>query len=192
VCSIAAPLLLVTTALEDAGVPQQLFGSVPDVIVLGVFGHASRTDAARSRAGSEPVIDLRSTSGATVEGEGSEAVTTVSLGRVPGERTGTREIAAQIAEVIEHIGASTVAMSLGLGGADHLEASDAALLARRRTRRRVRWIVYSDGDPATDAGRVARRRMLLLVRGIRLEPVVVAEAPMGSTVRYWEIRAADR
>jgi hypothetical protein len=191
VCSIAAPLLLVTTSLEDAGVPQQLFGSVPDVIVLGVFGHAGRTEA-RSHAGSEPVIDLRSTPGTAVEGEASDAVTTVSLGRVAGERTGTREIATQIAEVIEHIGASTVAMSLGLGGADHLEASDAALLARRRTRRRVRWVVYSDGDPATDAGRVARRRMLLLVRGIRLEPVVVAEAPMGSTVRYWEIRAADR
>jgi hypothetical protein len=177
VCSIAAPLLIVTTSLDDGPLAGQLFGLVPAVTVLGVFGHATTP---------EPVVDLR-------EGdvELREPITTLSLGRAPGERTRTAVIAEAISDAIARTGASTVAVGLGLRGGDHQEASDAALLARRRAHRRIGWIVYLD-DGENDAGRIARRRMQLFVRGIRLEPVAVAEAPMGSTARYWQIRAPER
>jgi hypothetical protein len=183
VSSIAAPLLVVTPSLDEVRVAGQLFGSVPDVTVLGVFGLPDR---------SEPVIDLRPGGGAS---EAPEPVTALSLARAPGDRTHTKEIAGLIADAIERSGASTVAVGLGLRGGDGLEASDAALRARRRARARTRWIVYFDGDPDadtnTDAGRIARRRMLLLLRGIRLDPVALAEAPAGAAARCWEIRASD-
>jgi hypothetical protein len=173
----------VTTTLDEARGAEKRFRSVSEVTVLGVFGPPDR---------SEPVVDLRATGGGF---EAPKAVTALSLARAPGDRSHTKEIAGLIAGAIERSGASTVAVGLGLRGGDGLEASDAALRARRKTRARVRWIVYFDGDsdcdPTTDAGQVARRRMLLLVRGIRLEPVAVAEDPMGATARYWEIRASD-
>jgi hypothetical protein len=34
--------------------------------------------------------------------------------------------------------------------------------------------------------------MALFMRGIRLEPVAVPDAPMGSSARFWEIRAPHR
>jgi hypothetical protein len=175
---IAAPLLIVATSLDDGVVAGQLFGSVADVTVLGVFGTPP----------SEPVVDLR---GAGTS-DARSSVTMLSLGRTPGERTRTAEIARLIGEAVERTGASTVAIGFGLGGGDHIEAVDAALLARRKARTRVGWIVYLDSAVEADASRIARRRMQLFVRGIRLEPIVVAEAPMGSTARYWEIRARDR
>ena len=175
---IPAPLLIVATSLDDGAVAAQLFGSVADVTVLGVFGHPP----------SEPVVDLR---GAGTS-DARSSVTMSSLGRTPGERTRTAEIARMIGEAVERTGASTVAIGFGLGGGDHIEAVDAALLARRKARTRVGWIVYLDSAVEADASRIARRRMQLFVRGIRLEPIVVAEAPMGSTARYWEIRARDR
>jgi hypothetical protein len=177
VCSIVSPLLIVTTSLEDGPVAGQLFGLVPAVTVLGVFGHAVAPEA---------VVDLRD--GAA---ELREPMTTLSLGRAPGERTRTAAIAEAISAAITQTGASTVAVGLGVRGGDHQEASDAALLARRRAHRRIGWIVYLE-EADTDAGRIARRRMQLFVRGIRLEPVAVVEAPMGSTVRYWQIRAPER
>jgi hypothetical protein len=177
VCSIVAPLLIVTTSLGDGPVAEQIFGLVPAVTVLGVFGHPEAPEA---------VVDLRGEDDAL-----REPVTTLSLGRTSGERTRTAVIADAISEVITQTGASTVAVGLGLRAGDHQEASDAALLARRRAHRRIGWIVYLD-DADTDAGRIARRRMQLFVRGIRLEPVAVAEAPMGSTARFWQIRAAGR
>jgi hypothetical protein len=179
VCSIAAPLLIVTTSLDEAPVAGQLFGLVPDATVLGVFGHADPP---------ESVIDLRETGA----GPAGKSVVAISLGRVPGERTRTAEIAALIGDAIDRTGASTVAIGLGLRGGDHLEASDAALLARRRARTRIGWIVYLDADSDADAGRIARRRMQLFVRGIRLEPVALPDAPLGSNARYWEIRASNR
>jgi hypothetical protein len=170
---IAAPLLVVTTTLDDGRVGGQLFGLVPDITVLGVFEGADRP---------EDIIDLRAA-------ELGEHVTARSLDRAPGERNRTETIAALIGTAIEETAASTVAISLGLRGGDHLEAADAALLARRRARRRIGWIMYLDAGSDTDAGRIARRRMQLFVRGIRLEPVAVAEAPMGSQARFWEVRA---
>ena len=176
---VAAPLLIVATSLDDGRVAEQLFGSVADVTVLGVFGHASQ---------SGPVVDLRD--GGLPDAR--EPFTMSSLGRTPGERARTAETAALIGDAIERSAPSTVAIGFGLRGGDHLEASDAALLARRKTRSRVAWIVYLEGGSDADAGRIARRRMQLFVRGIRLDPVAVAEAPMGSTARYWEIRPRDR
>jgi hypothetical protein len=178
VLPIAAPLLIVATSLDDADVAQQLFGSVADVTVLGVFGHPQPA----------PVVDLRDGGAADTH----HSVAMESLGRTPGERARTAEIARLIGEAIERCGASTVAIGFGLRGGDHLEAVDAALLARRKARTRVAWIVYLDSATDADAGRIARRRMQLFVRGIRLDPVAVAEAPMGSSARYWEIRARDR
>jgi hypothetical protein len=182
IASIAAPLLVVTTSLEETRVVERLFGTVSDLFVLSVFGSPGRSEA---------VIDLRRTESTP---EGRPAVTMIALDRASGERTRTKEIAVLIAEAVGQSQASTVAVGLGLGGGDALEASDAALRARRTARRHPRWIVYLDGDPGTDVkttvGRIARRRMLLLARGIRLEPVMVAEAPAPSTGRYWEIRAS--
>ena len=90
--------------------------------------------------------------------------------------------------MISSTNAATVAVGLGLLGGDHLEAADAALLARRHTRGRIGWIVYLD-DTETDAGRIARRRMQLFLRGVRLEPVTIADGSLGSAARYWAIRA---
>jgi hypothetical protein len=175
---IASPLLIVATSLDEARVAEQLFGAVTDVTVLGVFGHVQ----------TEPVVDLRD--GGPLDAR--DSFTMLSLGRAPGERARTGEIGRLIGDAIERSGASTVAIGFGLRGGDHLEAADAALLARRKARTRVGWIVYLDSGADADAGRIARRRMQLFMRGIRLEPVAVAEAPMGSTARYWEIRAPDR
>jgi hypothetical protein len=173
---IASPLLIVATSLDEGHVAGQLFGSVADVTVLGVFGHPQP----------EPVVDLRD--GDPLDAR--ESFTMLSLGRASGERTRTAEIARSIGDAVERTRASTVALGLGLRGGDHLEAADAALLARRKARTRVVWIVYLDSESDADAGRIARRRMQLFMRGIRLEPVVLAEAPMGSMARYWEIRAS--
>ena len=172
---IASPLLIVATSLDEGRVAEQLFGSVADVTVLGVFAHPQ----------SEPVVDLR-------DGDppSRQSFTMLSLGRASGERARTAEIARLIGDAVERSGASTVAIGFGLRGGDHLEAADAALLARRKARTRVGWIVYLDSGSDADAGRIARRRMQLFMRGIRLEPVVLAEAPMGSMARYWEIRAS--
>ncbi len=175
---IAAPLLIVATSLDEGRVAGQLFGSIADVTVLGVFGHLQ----------SEPVVDLRDPG----TPDAGSSVTMLSLGRAPGERARTAEIGRLIGDAVERSGASTVAIGFGLGGGDHLEAVDAALLARRKARTRVGWIVYLDASAEVDASRIARRRMQLFVRGIRLDPIVVAEAPLGSTARYWEIRARDR
>jgi hypothetical protein len=174
---IASPLLIVATSLDDGRVAEQLFGSVNDVTVLGVFGHPQ----------AEPVVDLRDGG----PPDARESFTMSSLGRTPGERSRTAEIGRLIGDAVERSGASTVAIGFGLRGGDHLEAADAALLARRKARTRVGWVVYLDSGSDADAGRIARRRMQLFMRGIRLEPVAVAEAPMGSTARYWEIRARD-
>jgi hypothetical protein len=174
---IAAPLLVVTASLDEQGVAEQLVGRVTEVTVLGVFGHTDRT--------AEPVVDLRESDG----GAPPASLSTVSLGRAPGERTRTAEIAVLIGDALERSGASTVAIGLGLLGGDHLEASDAALLARRKAKPRIGWIVYLDAD--ADAVRIARRRMQLFVRGIRLEPIAVADDAPGSTTRYWEIRASS-
>ena len=171
-CTIAAPLLVVTTSLDDGAHAGRLFGLVPSVTVLGVFGHPGPA---------EPVIDLRE----------AQPIATMSLGRAPGERTKTGAIADLIGDAIVRSGAATVAVGLGLGGGDRQEAADAALLARRRRRSRIGWIVYVDAVADSDAGRVARRRMQLFMRGIRLEPVAVAEAPLGTSARFWQIRAAD-
>jgi hypothetical protein len=178
-CTVAAPLLIVTTSLDDGPVIERLFGERDDTTLVGVF--------ARSGS-SEPVIDLRSDT-ATVET--AKRLPAVSLDRVRGDRQHTAEIAGLIADAIDGTAASTVAISLGLLGGDDLEASDAALLARRGARQRIRWVCYSVGEPDADAGagRVARRRMSLFVRGVRLEPVSVAEAPLGVSARFWEIRA---
>jgi hypothetical protein len=177
VCSIATPLLVVTTSPDESAVAAQLFGLVPRTSIVSVFG---------LQKSSESMIDLRDAD----EGVGQrEPVALLSLDRVPGERTRTDEIAALIGDTIVRTGAATVAIGFGLRGGDHLEASDAALLARRRARGRIAWLVDRDGDAETDAGRIARRRMQLFVRGVRLEPVAVAEAPMGSNARYWQIRA---
>jgi hypothetical protein len=182
IASIASPLLVVTTTIEENPVAERLFGSISDLYILSVFGSPGR---------SQPVIDLRR---AESTPEGRAPVTLIALDRASGERTRTKEIAALIADTVAQSHAATVAIGLGLGGGDALEASDAALRARRTARRHPRWIVYLDGDPAADVkttvGRIARRRMLLLARGIRLEPVVVAEAAAGAPARYWEIRAS--
>ena len=116
----------------------------------------------------------------------------MSLDRVIGDRQHTKDIGASIADAIDSVEASTVAISLGALDGDDGEASDAALLARRLARPRIRWICYSVGDSDVDSAHIARRRMSLFVRGIRLEPVAIAEAPMGSSARFWEIRAPHR
>jgi hypothetical protein len=175
---IAPPLLIVATSLDDARTAEQLFGSVADVTVLGVFGYPQ----------SEPVVDLREGAPAGA----SDSFTMWSLGRAPGERARTAEISRLIGDAIERSGASTVAIGFGLRGGDHLEAVDAALLARRKTRVRVGWVVYLDSAAEADASRIARRRMQLFVRGIRLDAIAIAEEPLGSNARYWEIRARDR
>jgi hypothetical protein len=174
---IAAPLLVVTASLDEQGVAEQLVGRVSDVTVLGVFGHTDRTAA--------PVVDLRESD----RGAPPASLSTVSLGRAPGERTRTAEIAGLIGDALERTGALTVAIGLGLRGGDHLEACDAALLARRKAKTRVAWIVYLDAD--ADAVRIARRRMQLFMRGIRLEPIAIVDDAPGSTTRYWEIRASS-
>jgi hypothetical protein len=176
ICSIAAPLLIVTRSLDDGVAIERLFGPETDATIVGVF--------ARSNPQTDPVIDLRDAP--------ISRAPAVSLDRVVGDRRHTKEIAAQIADAIGSVEASTVAISLGLLGGDDVEASDAALLARRQARPRVRWVCYLAGDPDVDEGRVARRRMSLFVRGVRLEPIAIAEAPMGSSARFWEIRAPHR
>ncbi|HEY5013358.1 MAG TPA: hypothetical protein VIK61_11725 [Acidimicrobiia bacterium] len=168
---------MVTASLADAGAAEQRFGSIADLTVLGVFG----------RPASPAVVDLRSPGPAVVR---SEPATALSLDRAPGERTATKAIGLLIAETIERTGASTVAVGLGVRGGDELEACDAALLSRRRARKGIRWIVYAGGDPL-DTGRVARRRMFLLVRGIRLAPVVLFDTPDATAdpVQFWEVRS---
>jgi hypothetical protein len=178
VLPIAAPLLIIATSLDESSVAEQLFGSVTDVTVLGVFGHPQAA----------PVVDLRDGGDPGTR----RPFTTLSLGRTPGERARTAEIARLIGDAVAASGAATVAIGFGLRGGDHLEAVDAALLARRKARTKVGWIVYLDSGSDVDAGRIARRRMQLFVRGIRLDPVAVAEAPMGANARYWEIRPRDR
>ena len=150
VCSIAAPLLVVTASLEESRVAGPLFGLVPAVTVLGVFG---------SGGDSERVIDLRDT------GLASESVTALSLGRTSGERTRTDQIAGLISDVISTSNAATVAVGLGLLGGDHLEAADAALLARKTDARanRLDRLPRRPRDrcgshrPATDAAVSSRR-----------------------------------
>lgn len=166
-----------TASLDHTGAAEQRFGSISDLTVLGIFG----------RAASPAVVDLRSPGPEVVR---SEPVVGFSLDRISGERTATKTIGVLIAEAIERTGASTVAVGLGARGGDELEACDAALLSRRRARKGIRWIVYADGDPV-DTGRVARRRMFLLVRGIRLEPVVLFDTPdaLDDPARYWEVRS---
>jgi hypothetical protein len=176
VCSIAAPLLIVTRSLDDGSAIERLFGTESDATLLGVF--------ARSNPQADTVVDLR-------DAPASRAPA-VSLDRVVGDRQHTEDIGALIADAINSVEASTVAISLGVLDADDVEASDAALLARRLARPRIRWICYSVGDPDIDVGRIARRRMSLFARGVRLEPVVVAELPLGSSARFWEIRAPHR
>ena len=180
VSSIAAPLLIVTTSLDEGPTIEQLFGARDDATLVGVF--------ARSGS-SEPVVDLRREHASV---ETAKHLPAVSLDRVRGDRQHTAEIAGLIADAIDGTAASTVAISLGLRGGDDLEASDAALLARRGARQRVRWVCYSVGESDTDAGGVARRRMSLFVRGVRLEPVALEEAPLGTVARLWEIRAPHR
>jgi len=167
----------VTASLDDAGSAEQRFGSIPDLTVLGIFGRSTSSD----------VVDLRSP---RPEVARSDPVVGLSLDRVSGERTATKAIGVQIAEAIERTGASTVIVGLGARGGDELEACDAALLSRRRARKGIRWIVYSDGDPV-DTGRIARRCMFLLVRGIRLEPVLLFDAADAADdpARYWEVRS---
>ena len=116
----------------------------------------------------------------------------VSFDRARGDRQHTAEIAGLIGDAVNSTGASTVAVSLGLLGGDDLEASDAALLARRHARQRIRWICYAMGDPDDDEIGVTRRRMALFVRGVRLEPVAFDEAPLSVPARFWEIRAPHR
>jgi hypothetical protein len=176
VCSIAAPLLIVTRSLDDAPVVERLFGPESDATLVGVF--------ARSESTAEPVVDLREGPAGRTPG--------VSLDRAVGDRQHTNDIGALIADAINSVEASTVAISLGVLDGDDVEASDAALLARRLARPRIRWICYSVGDADLDSGRIARRRMSLFVRGVRLEPVVLAEVPLGSSARFWEIRAPHR
>jgi hypothetical protein len=180
ICTIAAPLLIVTTSLDEGSTIEQLFGERDDVTLVGVF--------ARSGS-SEPVVDLRSD---TASIETAKRLPAVSLDRTRGDRQHTTEIAGLIADAIDGTAAATVAISLGLRGGDDLEASDAALLARRGARQRIRWVCYAVGDSDADAGGVARRRVSLFVRGVRLEPVALAEAPLGTSARFWEIRAPHR
>ena len=176
ICSIAAPLLIVTTSLDEAAAVERLFGPDIESTLVGVF--------ARSEPELEPVVDLRDAP--------SSRAPAVSLDRASGDRQHTKDIGAQIADAIDSIEASTVAIGLGLVGGDDVEASDAALAARRLARPRIRWVCYVVGDRDIDEGRIARRRMSLFVRGVRLEPVAIAEVPMGSSARFWEIRAPRR
>lgn len=176
VCTIAAPLLIVTRSLDDAPAIERLFGPESEATLVGVF--------ARSNPQPDPVVDLRDSP--------TSPAPAVSLDRVAGDRQHTKDIGALIANAVESIEASTVGISLGLVDGDDVEASDAALLARRLARPRIRWVCYFVGDPEVDAGRIARRRMSLFVRGVRLEPVAIAEVPMGSSARFWEIRAPHR
>ena len=178
--AIAAPLLIVATSLDEAASVEHLFGSAVEATLVGVFARSSPD---------EPVVDLREP---RANLETVKRVPAVSLDREPGDRQHTDDIAGLIHDAIESIDAATVAIGLGLLGGDHLEASDAALLARRRAKQRIRWMVYAVGERDVDAGRIARRRMALFVRGVRLEPVAIAEAPLGSSARFWEIRAPHR
>ena len=180
VCAIAAPLLIVATSLDEAPAVELLFGADVDATVVGVF---ARSDP------SERVIDVRDPPDNMPRARGVPAI---SLDRERGDRQHADTIAGSVADAIAGIEAATVAISLGLFGGDDLEASEAALLARRRSRSRIRWVCYSVGDSDLEAGRVARRRMGLFVRGIRLEPVAIAEAPLGTSARFWEIRAPRR
>ena len=174
VCAIAAPLLNVATSLDEGATIERLFGPAVDATLVGVF--------ARSQP-AEPVVDLR---------DGADPVPALSLDWARGDRQHTDEIGALVVDAIDTTEAATVAIGLGLQGGDDLEASDAALRARRLARPRIRWICYSAAASEGDAARVARRRMALFMRGIRLEPVAVPDAPMGSSARFWEIRAPHR
>lgn len=180
VSSVAAPLLIVATSLDEGSTVEKLFGSRDDATLVGVFARLTS---------SQPVVDLRNETSTL---ETAKQLPAVSLDRARGDRQSTAEIAGLIADAIDSTAASTVAVSLGLLGGDDLEASDAALLARRRARQRIRWICYSVGEPEDDEVGVARRRMALFVRGVRLEPVAIAEAPLGVSARFWEIRAPHR
>jgi hypothetical protein len=176
IASIAAPLLIVATSLDEAAPIERLFGPDTESTLVGVF--------ARSNPQLEPVVDLRDAS--------STRAPAVSLDRTSGDRQHTKDIGVLIADAINSVEPSTVAIGLGMLGGDDIEASDAALQARRFARPRIRWMCYFAGDADVDEGRVARRRMSLFVRGVRLEPVAIAEVPMGSSARFWEIRAPRR
>ncbi len=172
---ITEPLVVITATLEPEGLWNALTAGVPGVTHLGVYAPApADTD----------MIDLRAGAGAD-----DALLPARGLGCTAGGGDAFEHAVNAITTAIETTRPSTVAIGLGLGSGEMLLASEAALRARRALTAQIRWLVYADSDAFHDPVRVSRRRMQLLARGVRLEPLVL-DLTDDPPAAYWEIRPA--